>query len=105
MTEKILSEVETPLGFIVRFTQDYWRRIVENKHPVMKSRQSFVKKTFQSPDEIRRSRRDPDVYLFYRKQTANRWICAIAKKLNRTGLLITTYPTDAIKEGDVVWIK
>ena len=71
----------------------------------MKNRQSFVKKTFQSPDEIRSSRRDPDVYLFYRKQAANRWICDIAKKLNKTGLLITTYPTDAIKEGDVVWIK
>jgi len=59
----------------------------------------------QKPDEIRRSRRDEDVYLFYKKEKARRWICAIAKRSNDDGFLITTYPTDAIKEREIVWTK
>jgi len=32
-----------------------------------------------------------------------RWICAVTKKLNGDGFLITTYPTDRIKEGKRIW--
>ncbi|MFQ6113218.1 MAG: hypothetical protein ACE5NG_03910 [bacterium] len=65
-----------------------------------------VQKTLKEPDEVRRSRSDPNVYLFYKKVQAKRWICAIAKKLdNQKGFLITTYPTDAITEGEIVWRK
>jgi hypothetical protein len=32
-----------------------------------------------------------------------RWVCAVAKRLNEDGFLITTYPTDAIKEGERIW--
>jgi hypothetical protein len=32
-------------------------------------------------------------------------IIAIIRKLNNDGFLITTYPTDAIKEGEISWQK
>ncbi|MDJ0550184.1 MAG: DUF4258 domain-containing protein, partial [Microcystis sp. M49637_WE12] len=38
-------------------------------------------------------------------QRPKRWLCAIIRKLNGDGFLITTYPTDAIKEGEILWQK
>lgn len=99
----LLFEVQTPLGFRVRVTHTYWEFIVTVKHPVMAGREDEVKEALQNPDEVRRSKSDPNVYLFYRAERTGRWTCAIAKRLNGDGFLITTYPTDAIKEGVRVW--
>jgi hypothetical protein len=43
---------------------------------------------------------DPNVYLFYKSKGIRRWVCAVARRLNGDGFLVTTYPTDAIKEGE-----
>jgi hypothetical protein len=48
---------------------------------------------------------DLAVFLFYRAVVPGRWFCAVAKRLNAEGFLITTYPTDAIKEGERVWSR
>ena len=101
----ILFEVLTPLGFSVRAKRAYWELIVTVKHPVMRGREVDVQDTLRTPDEIRRSYSDPAVHLFYRLERPGRWICAVAKRLNDEGFLITTYPTDAIKEGERVWSK
>ncbi len=105
MTNTVLFEAPTPLGFSVRVTCDYWELIVTIKHPVMRGREMDVQDTLRTPDEIRRSRSDPVVYLFYRLERLGRWICAVAKQLNDEGFLITAYPTDAIKEGERIWRK
>ena len=47
----------------------------------------------------------PTLYLFYKLDQRKRWICAIARRLNGDGFLITTYPADAIKEGKRIWLK
>lgn len=99
----ILFEVHTPLGFRVRVTSSYWELIVTIKHPVMAGRVSDVQETLRNPDEIRLSRSDSAVYLFYKAERAKRWVCAVAKRLDGDGFLITTFPTDAIKEGVRVW--
>jgi len=62
-----------------------------------------VRATLEAPEEIRRSRTDVDVLLFYRTRRAGRWVCAVGKQTGSTGWLITAYPTDAIKEGEHVW--
>ncbi|MDQ7054616.1 MAG: DUF4258 domain-containing protein [candidate division KSB1 bacterium] len=105
MSENLIFEVSTPLHFIVRVSKDYWDMIVGQKHPVMRNRETDVQEALRNPDEIRRSRSDKNVYLFYKKEKGKRWICAIAKRLNGEGFLITTYPTDAIKEGEIIWTK
>jgi hypothetical protein len=79
--------------------------IVTIKHPVMLGSEADVQETLRSPDQVRRSRSDPDVYLFCRLERPQRWICAVAKQLNGDGFLITTYPTEAIKEGKQVWSR
>ncbi len=58
-----------------------------------------------TPEEIRRSKSDANVYLFYRTRRNRRWVCAMSKQEGRTGFLITAYPTDAIKEGEKIWPK
>ena len=99
----ILFEVMTPLGFRVRVTQVYWKLIIDIKHPVMAGREEDVRKALEDPDEIRKSKSDENVYLFYRAEREKRWLCAVSKQTGGDGFLITTYPTDAIKEGVQVW--
>jgi hypothetical protein len=103
--DPLFFTAETPLDCIIRVTVAYWEIITQIKHPVMAGKEAEVQATLTQPDQIRRSRSDPNVYIFYKFQRENRWICAVARKLNGEGFLITTYPTDAIKEGEIVWQK
>jgi hypothetical protein len=99
----VLFEVMTPLGFQVRVTHSYWKLIINIKHPVIAGREEDVRKVLEDPDEIRKSKSDENVYLFYRAEREKRWLYAVSKQIGGDGFLITTYPTDAIKEGVQVW--
>jgi len=101
----LLFEVQRPIRFRVRVTRTYWELIVSVKHPVMARRELDVKEALANPDEIRRSRRDSTVFLFYKSQGVVRWLCAVTKRLNGEGFLITTYLTDTMKEGVREWPK
>ncbi len=105
LTGDLLFDVLTPLGFRVRVTRAYWELIITVKHPIMAGRENDVKDTLQNPSEIRQSKSDLTVFLFYRPERIGRWVCAVAKRLEDDGFLITAYPTDAIKEGELVWPK
>ena len=105
MASELFFEVLTPLGFGVRITHSYWNLIVTVKHPAMAGRESDVKETLSDPDEIRLSKSDPDVYLFYRSEHLRRWVCAVVKRLDGESFLITAYPADKIKEGKRIWKK
>ena len=100
-----LFEVETPLGFRVRVTRSRWELISTIKHPAMSGRELSVKTALGNLDQIRQSRSDPRVFLFYKAEQSRRWVCAVAKEDAGTGFLITAYPTEAIKEGVKVWQK
>lgn len=102
-TGDLLFEVLTPLGFRMRVTRTYWELIIAVKHPVMAERENDVQETLRNPNEIRVSKNDPNVYLFYKPERVGRWVCAVAKRLDGEGFLITAYPTDAIKEGRRIW--
>jgi len=101
----LLFEAITPLGFHVRVTRAYWELIVTIKHPIMAGREKNVKMALEQPDEIRQSKSDEKVYLFYKAEQEKRWICAVSKRTGEEGFLITAYPTDAIKEGVQIWHK
>ncbi len=103
MEPEYLFNVQTPLGFIVRTTRRYWNLNLV-KHEAMSGREHEVIDALQNPDEVRISQRDSEVFLFYRVQRPGRWICVLARRLNGDeGFMITAYPTDAIKEGDLAW--
>lgn len=103
--DELLFEALTPLGFRVRVTRAYWEVIITVKHPVMTGRENDLIDTLQNPGEIRQSKSDRAVYLFYKPERMGRWVCAVTKRLDGNGFLITAYPTDAIKEGELVWPK
>jgi len=103
--EATLFVALSPLGFRVRVTRAYWELIVTIKHPVMAGREDDVKKALEQPDEIRQSKSDESVYLFYKAEREKRWVCAVSKRTGDEGFLVTTYPTDAIKEGVQIWHK
>jgi len=62
---ELLFEIGTPLGFTVRTTVRCWDLITTVKHPVMHDKLDEVCQTLSTPDEIRRSMSDAQVYLFY----------------------------------------
>jgi hypothetical protein len=70
--DDLLFEVLTPLGFHVRVTRAYWELIITVKHPVMAGRENDVKDTLQNPRQIRQSRSDLAVYLFYKPEQIGR---------------------------------
>ena len=101
----MLFEVLTPLSFRVQVMRANWELITTIKHPVMLGREQDVQETLQYPEEIRLSRSDMQVYLFYKLERIGRWICTVAKRQDDNGFLITAYLTDAIKEGKRIWPK
>ena len=99
----VAFDVLTLLGFRVHVTATYWNYIVAVKHPVMSGRENDVQHALESPDEIRQSRSDPTVYLFYHTQNLDDGFVLSSRRLDGDGFLITAYLTDAIKEGIRIW--
>jgi hypothetical protein len=60
------------------FTRERWNLITTVKHPVMAGREDVVKATLENPEQIRKSRSDATVLLFYRAEGSSRWVCAVA---------------------------
>ena len=100
---RVAFEALTPLGFRVQVTTERWNLIIGFKHPVMSGRETFVKAALEKPDEVRQSRIDAMVLLFYRAESLRRWTCAVVKRTSTDAFLITAYPADAIKEGTPIW--
>lgn len=70
----------------------------------MMNKEDTVINVLQYPDEICKSRLDTSIYLYYRK--FERLYCVIAKhQTSMEGFLVTAYPVDKVKEGDVIWRK
>ena len=103
MKSEISFSLKTPLNIEVRTTVQYWEYLVTFKHPVMKSKADIVKSVLQMPDEIRQSKVDKDVFLYYKQ--FDRLYCVVVKHAGTEGFLTTAYPTEKVKEGDVIWTK
>ena len=101
----VLFEVVTPLGLRVRVSRRRWELITTVKHPVMADGEIRVRATLEGPEEVRESRSEPRMLIFYKAESAKRWTCAVVKRTNGEAFLVTGYPTDAIKEGVCIWPK
>jgi hypothetical protein len=91
----------TSNGVAVTCASDRWALIVD-KHPDLQGQSRAVQNTVEDPDEIRRSRRVPNTWLCYRRRES-RFLCAVIA--TQTGMLLTAYPTNAIKVGEVIWTR
>src|SRR5215510_8457621 len=97
-----MFNVLTPLGFYVRCTREWWQYVSTVKHPVLDDRLEDVIATLSDPMEVRRSTKDPAVLLFYRKADPP-LLCVVIRQENGEGFLITAYPTDSLKKGEILW--
>lgn len=105
MADDIYFKEETPFNIIIRTTKNYWQRIISVKHPSVKKFTREAKEALKEPDQVRRSKQDKRVHLYY-KNIGELWICVVADHLNeKEGYIITVYLTDRIKEGEKVYDK
>ena len=100
----LLFEIRTPVGMVVRYARAYWELVVTQKHPALTGLDDEVRQVLATPDEVRVSRTHPAVLLFYRG-LGPRWLCAVVRREDGTGFLITAYLTDALKAGETVWTR
>ena len=70
--DDLLLDALTPLGFRVRVTWQRWELIISAKHPVMAGREDLVKATLEALGEVRESRIDQQVLLFYKGEATLR---------------------------------
>ncbi len=100
----VAFEVTCYLGRQISISENYWDLIITVKHPSMAQCEEQVKETLKNPEQIRRSKKDYTVYLYYKKYDEFHMV-VVCKHLNGTGFIITTYRTDRIKEGEQIWKK
>lgn len=94
-----LFEVLTPIEKRIRLTSERWRLIVTEKHPSVDGHERDLELVLVDPVQIRRSKSDPAVHLYYRR-VGSRWLCVVVKCENGAGFVITAYFTVKIKEGE-----
>lgn len=101
----VYFEVKTPLGVKIRTTKDYWKKITSIKHPVIVKYEKQVKESLGRPTEIRRSKQDSSVHLYY-KNLGNIYVCTVCDHLDKkSGYIITAYLTKRIREGERVNVE
>lgn len=68
-----------------------------------------IRDTLLNPDIIVRSKTDREVELFYRlyntTPVTEKFLCIVVKVLIDDLFIITSYFTDAIKDGVKLWVK
>ncbi|MFZ4702210.1 MAG: hypothetical protein ACOYMG_19380 [Candidatus Methylumidiphilus sp.] len=68
-----------------------------------------IAETLEAPKEVRLSRSDPSIRLFYRYDentpVGAKWLCVVVKYLEADAFVVTAYLTDKHKTGDSLWPK
>lgn len=92
----------------IRFT-DERRKHLEENHPEMIDQESKIKETLLLPDQIMLSKIDSEVELFYKyfdnTPVNAKYLCVVVKSTGDDNFIITSYFTDTIKKGKLLWIK
>ena len=92
-------------GRSVRLTDERAAHILQ--HREMAAMEAEIERVLQSPAEVRVSRSDDTVQLFYEfyAQTlvGGKWLCVVVKYPPDDGFVVTAYLTDQLKAGDSIW--
>jgi len=100
--EDVIFDEHSPLKKRIRLTRSRWNLIVSIKHPELKLGELRIQETIHNPDEIRLSKSDSEVFLYYKK-FGNMHLAVVARHNNGSGFVITAYYTDRIKEGNSLY--
>ncbi len=68
-----------------------------------------LEQVLRTPSDVRVSRSDDNVRLFYeyysRTRLGGKWLCVVVKYLPGDAFVVTAYLTDMLKAGESVWPK
>jgi hypothetical protein len=78
--EETFFVARTPLHVEVRTTTGYWEYLITKKHPSMRGKEDLVEAALQLPDEIRQSKTDKDVFLYYKQ--FDRLYCVVVRHVD-----------------------
>ncbi len=96
--------IQSPIGQTIRLDLHYFYNSILQKHPTLNGHEKDIINSLESPFTIRRSRHDSDVLLYY-SIFENRMLCCVVKTTELYSFLITAYPCDSVKIGEVLWQK
>ena len=75
---------------------------IKTKHLEIEGKENEVKESLINQHEVRLSKRDASVYLYY-KHHGKLSLLVVVKHKNGEGFIITSYYTDRIKEGKQIY--
>jgi len=91
----------------VRLTDERIAHILQ--HQEMIGMEAEIERVLQSPAEVRVSRSDNTVQLFYefyaQTRVGGKWLCVVVKCPPDDAFVVTAYLTDQLKAGETIWPK
>ena len=94
-------------GRSVRLTEERMAHILQ--HQEMAVMEAEIERVLQSPAEVRVSRSDDTVQLFYefyaQTRIGGKWLCVVVKYPPDDAFVVTAYLTDQLKAGETIWPK
>jgi hypothetical protein len=104
---KSMRVIRDCFGNLVRLTDERLEHILE--HAEMAGMDGELERVLRTPTEVRLSRADDNVRLFYefyaQTRVGGKWLCVVVKYLANDAFVITAYLTETIKAGETVWPK
>ena len=102
-----MKTVTDCFGHAVRLTDERLTHIAS--HSEMVGLEQEIERVLQTPREVRVSRSDDSVRLFYEfyaeTRVGGKWLCVVVKYLPDDAFVVTAYLTDKLKAGETVWPK
>lgn len=100
--DEIYFEVTSKLNKKIKIVQSRWNLIIKTKHLEIEGKEKEVKEALIEPDEIRLSKSDDSIYIYY-KNYKKLSLSVVVKHKNGEGFIITAYYADRIKEGKQIY--
>ena len=92
-------------GRSVRMTDERIAHILQ--HLELVGMEEEISRVLAAPAEVRVSRSDETVQLFYeyyaRTRVGGKWLCVVVKCLPDDAFVVTAYLTDLLKVGETIW--
>lgn len=102
-----MKSIRDCFGRLIRLTDERMAHILQ--HPEMIGMEAEIVQVLQRPAEVRLSRSDSTVQLFYeyyvKTRVGGKWLCAVVKYAADDGFVVTAYLTDQLKPGERLWPK
>lgn len=102
-----MTVIRDCFGRLIRLTDERIAHILQ--HPEMIELEQEIASVLQDPVEVRLSRSDTTVQLFYeyyaKTRVGGKWLCAVEKYAAEDGFVVTAYLTDQMKPGERLWPK